>query len=46
MRIVRKDRKNTAKLNDHLKNQIFKKIVRKEMDKAGSDGRAAIRKPY
>ena len=51
IRTVRKDHKNTAlkitsELNDHLKNPVSSKTVRKELHKAGFHKRAAIRKPY
>ena len=50
MRIVRKDRKNTAlkitaEFNDRQKNPVSSKTVRKELHKGGFYGRAAIRKP-
>ena len=49
--IVRKDYKNTAlkiiaDLNDHHKNIVSSKTVRRELHKAGFHRRAAIRKPY
>ena len=49
-RIVRKDLKNTVpkitvELNDHFKNPVSSKTVRREQPKAGFHGRAAIRKP-
>lgn len=49
-RIVKKDHKNTApkiaaELNDHLENPISSKTVKRELQKAGFHGRAAIRKP-
>ena len=49
-RIVgRKHRTNaakvTAELNQHLNSQVSNMPVRREINKAGSHGRAAIRKP-
>ena len=38
--------KITAKLNNHLEKPVTSKSVRKEPQKAGYHGRAAIRKPY
>ena len=51
MRIVRKNHKNTApkitaELNDHLKNPVSSKTVRKKLHKAGFHERTAIRKSY
>ena len=48
--IVREDRKTTApkitaELNEHLKNPVSTKTVRRELHKSGFYGRAAIRKP-
>ena len=50
-RIVWKDHKNIAskiieELNDHLENSFSSKTVRRELNKAGFNGRTAIRKPY
>ena len=49
--IVRKDHKNTApkittEMNDHLEDPVSTKTVRRELNKAGLNGRDAIRKPY
>ena len=46
--IVRKNTtpKITAELNDHLENPVCSKMVRKQLQKAGFHGRAAIWKPF
>ena len=49
--IVWKDNKNidpkfSADLNDHLKNPVSTKTVRRELYKAGLHGRTAVRKTY